>query len=239
MPKTRPDPVDGADTAKRRGFGSLTVRDRLRDEILTLELPPGHLLDEVGLAERFGVSRSPVREALVHLEAEGLVSTLPNKGTVVAGMNLEEFPQYIDALDLVQRAVTRLAAELRTEACLDRIRRAQELYRATIPGRDVLGMIQTNVDFHLAVSDAARNPYLHDAYRRLLIGGRRMARLYYRSYDDDLPPELPAAHDRMIEAIERRDTELAERLARAHTEEVHSRFIHFMGQRRTRDIALR
>ncbi|MBB4003091.1 GntR family transcriptional regulator [Aurantimonas endophytica] len=229
---------DRTELPPRRGFGALTIRDRLRDEILSLHLRPGQLLDEVGLAERFAASRSPVREALVHLQAEGLVDTLPNKGSVVAGMNIEEFPQYIDALDLVQRAVTRLAAELRTDTNLERIRREQERFRATVPAKDALGMIQTNMDFHLAISEAARNPYLHDAYRRLLVGGRRMLRLYYQSYDDDLPPELPASHDRIIEAIERRDVEAADRLAREHAEEVHSRFIHFMGQRRTREISL-
>lgn len=234
----RPRNDEATEPPRKRGFGSLMIRDRLRDEILSLELRPGQLLDEMGLAERFDASRSPVREALVHLEAEGLVHTLPNKGTVVAGMNVEEFPHYIDALDLVQRAVTRLAAELRTDPALEKIRRQQERFRATVPARDALGMIQTNMDFHLAISEAARNPYLHDAYRRLLVGGRRMLRLYYQSYDDDLPPELPASHDRIIEAIERQDVEWAEQLAREHAEEVHSRFIHFMGQRRTRDFSL-
>ncbi|RUU08143.1 GntR family transcriptional regulator, partial [Mesorhizobium sp. M6A.T.Ca.TU.002.02.2.1] len=165
--------------AGKRGFGSIKIHEKLRDEILSLILRPGQLLDEVGIAKRFHVSRSPVREALVRLETEGLVHTLPNKGTVVAGMNLEEFPQYIDALDLVQRAVTRLAAELRSDEALAKIKHEQELFRQTVPVKDVLGMIQKNMDFHLAVAEASRNPYLYDAYSKLLVGGRRMLRLYY------------------------------------------------------------
>lgn len=224
--------------AGRRGFGSIKILEILRDDILSLVLKPGQLLDEVSIARRFHVSRSPVREALVRLEAEGLVYTLPNKGTVVAAMNLEEFPQYIDALDLVQRAVTRLAAELRTDEALEKIKHEQELFRQTVPVKDVIGMIQKNMDFHLAVAEASRNQYLYDAYKKLLVGGRRMLRLYYQSYNDDLPPELPASHDLIIDAIERRDTSLAETLARKHAEEVHQRFIHLMSQRKTRDIEL-
>lgn len=226
-------------SAGKRGFGSIKIHEVLRDEILSLILKPNQLLDEVRIAQRFDVSRSPVREALVRLEAEGLVTTLPNKGTVVAGMNLEEFPQYIDALDLVQRAVTRLAAELRSNEALARIKHQQELFRETVPIKDVIGMIQKNMDFHLAVAEASRNQYLYDAYKKLLVSGRRMLRLYYQSYDDDLPPELPASHDRIIEAIEKQDLDLAEELARKHAEEVHQRFIHLMSQRKTRDIELR
>jgi DNA-binding GntR family transcriptional regulator len=225
--------------ASKRGFGSIKIHEVLRDEILSLVLRPNQLLDELSLAERFSVSRSPVREALVRLEAEGLVQTLPNKGTVVAGMNLEEFPQYIDALDLVQRAVTRLAAELRTDEALAKIKHEQELFRKTVPIKDVIGMIQKNMDFHLAVAEAGRNSYLHEAYRKLLVSGRRMLRLYYQSYNDDLPPELPASHDLIIDAIERQDQNLAEDLARKHAEEVHQRFIHLLSQRKTRDIAFR
>src|SRR5690606_6622085 len=97
-----------------RGYGALQVFERLRNEILSLDLRPGQLIDEASLAARFHVSRSPVREALVRLAAEGLVDTVPNKGTVVTPLNFNEFPAFVDALDLIQRAIFRLAARNRT-----------------------------------------------------------------------------------------------------------------------------
>jgi DNA-binding GntR family transcriptional regulator len=216
----------------------MTIFETLRDEILTLELKPGQLIDEASLAERFAVSRSPVREALVRLGSEGLVKTLPNKGTVVAPLNIEEFPQYIDALDLIQRAVTRLAAELHDEDELARIKAAQEAFRDCVENKDVLGMIAKNRDLHLEISAAGKNRILTDTYRRILDEGRRMLRLYFRSYGDMLPPELCDAHDKMIAAIGKRDLDLAERLAHEHAEEVHARFIHYLSQRKIRDFAV-
>ena len=230
--------VRASAAAGGRGYGALSIFEALRNEILSLELKPGAPIDEAGLAERFRVSRSPVREALVRLGAEGLVHTLPNKGTVVAPLNVEEFPRYIDALDLIQRAVTRLAAELRTADELARIKAAQEEFRRRVAAGDVLGMIEQNRNLHLEIAQAGKNRILTDAYRRILDEGRRMMRLYFRTYGDTLPPALCDAHDRLIEAIEQRDAALAERLAHEHAEEVHQRFIHYISDRRTRDFAI-
>jgi DNA-binding GntR family transcriptional regulator len=221
-----------------RGYGAIHVFERLRDEILSLELKPGQLIDEASLAARFEVSRSPVREALVRLAAEGLVETVPNKGTIVTPLNLEEFPQYIDALDLVQRAVMRLAARHRTDADLNAIVLAQREFRKRVVANDALGMIAQNVVFHLAIATAGRNRILTDTYRRILGEGRRTLRLYYRSYGDTLPEELCHAHDAQIEAIEAQDEALAERLGHEHAEEVHKRFLHFLSERNTREIAI-
>jgi DNA-binding GntR family transcriptional regulator len=221
-----------------RGYGAIHVFERLRDEILSLELKPGQLIDEASLAARFEVSRSPVREALVRLAAEGLVETVPNKGTIVTPLNIEEFPKYIDALDLIQRSVMRLAARNRTEADLVAIRAAQKEFRKRVVANDALGMIAQNVVFHLAIANAGRNRFFAEAYRRLLGEGRRNLRLYYRSYGDTLPEELCHAHDAQVDAIAARDEGLAERLGHEHAEEVHQRFLLFLSERNTRDIAI-
>ena len=77
-------------------------------------LKPGQLLDETSLAERFGLSRSPVREALIRLAGEDLVVILPNRSTIVAPIEIASFPKYVEALDIAQRMNARLAATLRT-----------------------------------------------------------------------------------------------------------------------------
>ena len=84
-----------------KGFSAVKIYETLRGEILSLVLEPSQLIDEVSLAARFKVSHSPVREALVRLVTESLLQTLPNKGTIVAPLRIEEFPQYVDALDLL------------------------------------------------------------------------------------------------------------------------------------------
>jgi DNA-binding GntR family transcriptional regulator len=231
------DKFSGA-SDRARGYGAIHVFERLRDEILSLELRPGQLIDEASLAERFAVSRSPVREALVRLAAEGLVQTFPNKGTIVSPLNIEEFPAYIDALDLIQRAVFRLAAMHRTADDLVAIRAANEEFRARVRANDALGMIAQNARLHLAMSAAGRNRILTDTYRRILDEGRRTLRLYFRSYGDTLPESLCDAHDAQIAAIAAQDVAAAERLAREHAEEVQQRFLHYLSQRNGADLAV-
>ena len=233
--KVKPEPRSGE---RAHGFGAILVFERLRDEILSMELRPGQLIDESNLADRFKVSRSPVREALVRLAAEGLVVTVPNKGTVVAPLNLDEFPAYVDALDLIQRAVFRLAARHHTEADLAAIRAANEEFRTHVRANDALGMIRQNATLHLAMAAAGRNRILTDTYRRILDEGRRTLRLYFRSYGDTLPESLCDAHDAQIAAIAARDEALAERLAHEHAEEVHQRFLRYMGERNSRDLTV-
>lgn len=89
-----------------RRHGGRYIYEELRRQILTLKLKPGVQLDEVSLAAQFGLSRSPVRDALARLVTEGLVTILPNRTTLVTPFEIEEFPNYIAALDLIQRAVT-------------------------------------------------------------------------------------------------------------------------------------
>ena len=93
-----------------KGFGAVKIYETLRSEILSLVLEPSQLIDEVSIAARFKVSRSPVREALVRLATESLLQTLPNKGTIVAPLRIEEFPQYVDALDLLRPIYEKTAA---------------------------------------------------------------------------------------------------------------------------------
>ncbi len=227
-----------ASPKKPRGYGALTIYETLRDDILSLRMAPGQLVDESSLASRFDVSRSPVREALVRLVSESLLQTLPNKGTIVAPLRIEEFPQYVDALDLLQRAATRLAATSRTAEGLDRIREAQCRFEACVARNDVLGMILSNRDFHVAIARAANNSYLEEAYARLLDDGRRFLRLYFKSYDDVLPPELAGGHVQIIDAIARQDAEQAEHCAREHTREMQQRFLVYLGTRRMSGFAV-
>ena len=221
-----------------KGFGAVMIYKTLRNEILSLTLQPSELLDEARLATRFGVSRSPVREAMVRLASESLLQTLPNKGTIVAPLRIEEFPQYVDALDLIQRTVTRLAASKRTKENLLHIKNVQRKYALYVEEGNILGMIQGNRDFHMAIASASNNRYLEQMYLQLLDEGQRPLRLYFESYNNMLPAEAIDQHEQMIAAIEARDADLAERIAREHTTEMQQRFLNYLGFRETSNISV-
>src|SRR4051794_36600781 len=164
--------------------GSTRVYTSLREEILRMELAPGAPIDEVSLSERFGLSRSPIREALARLSSEGLVVILPNRSTIVTPIDFEGLPHYLDALDLLQRAVTRLAAVRRTEAELAKIVAAaeecDEKVRETIATSDSLPMIEANHRFHMVVARSGKNAYYTSFYKRLLDEGRRMLHIHFQ-----------------------------------------------------------
>lgn len=217
-------------TQKRaKGRGSKFVYDELKREILSLALQPGTPLDETSLAERFAMSRSPVREALVRLSAEGLVVMLSNRSTLVAPINMTGFPRYVEALDFLQRINTRLAAQNRTDPEIELMSRAARAFETACAANDYLAMSATNRDFHMAIAGAGKNPYLANAYGQLLDEGRRILHMHFdyikASHTDSL---LGSEHEEMIDAIRAQDIELADRLAHEHTRQFHNRFVEFL-----------
>jgi DNA-binding GntR family transcriptional regulator len=222
-----------------RGSGVQTVYEALRQSIVDLALEPGSPLDEVTLAERFEMSRTPVREALVRLAAEGLVTQLPNRNTIVAPIDLGRLPVYFEALTLMYRVTTRLAASGRTARHLRAMREHQAAYARAVEEGDVPGMIGHNRDFHAAIAEAGGNPYFTALFTRLLDEGRRILRLYYyRSFDDHLPRKYVDEHDAIVAAIEAGDAELSERLAAEHADQIVRQIQAYLARDRTRSVAL-
>ncbi|GGF44023.1 GntR family transcriptional regulator [Youhaiella tibetensis] len=210
-------PEDKSETVARpRGSGAQTIYERLRQSILELAIEPGSALDEVGLSEEFGMSRTPVREALVRLAAEGLVTTLPNRNTIVSPIDFTQLPVYFEALTLMYRVTTRSAAIHHTAEDLIAIRSQQAAFSEAVTRRDALGMIGANRDFHVAIAQAGGNPYFSGLFTRLLDEGRRILRLYYSSFDDRLPRQYVDEHEAIVDAIAARDPDLCEELGAVH-----------------------
>ena len=222
-----------------RGSGVQTIYESLKQSIVDLTLEPGAPLDEVRLAERFDMSRTPVREALVRLAAEGLVTQLPNRNTIVAPIDFGRLPVYFEALTLMYRVTTRLAAAGRTPRHLETMRRYQALYAEAVGKNDVPGMIGHNRDFHVAIAEAGGNPYFTGLFTRLLDEGRRILRLYYyKSFKDHLPRKYVKEHDAIVDAIEARDVELCERLAAEHADQIVAQIQSYIARDRTKELVL-
>ncbi|MBZ7926334.1 GntR family transcriptional regulator [Ensifer adhaerens] len=227
------------ETKRAKGTGWKSVYETLRTEILALTLAPGQLLDENSLAERFDMSRSPVREALIRLAGEELVVTLSNRSTIVAPIEVATFPKYVEALDIAQRMNTRLAAQLRTDADLKAISKRQKEFEAAVKGANHLQMSEANKQFHMAIAAAGKNAYLASFYERLLNQGQRMLHLHFeyleRTHEGYL---LTDEHNQMLEAIRMRDADLADELAHAHTRQFQDNFMNFMRENYTTDVSL-
>ena len=213
-------PIETTKRSRTRGSTAQVVYDDLKRSIIELTLQPGSPLDEVSLSEQFDMSRTPIREALVRLVAEGLVKTLPNRNTVVAAIDFEQLPIYFEALALMYRVTTRSAALHRREEHLVEIRSFEAAYADAVKQRDALKMIQANRDFHLAIAQAGGNTYFTTLFGRLLDEGRRILRLYYQSFDDRLPHQYVEEHSEIVAAIEARDHDKADALAASHADQI-------------------
>lgn len=230
---------DELEVKRIRGTGWKNVYDTLRNEILALALPPGHLLDETTLAERFAMSRSPVREALIRLGSDELVVTLSNRSTIVAPIEVATFPKYVEALDIAQRMNTRLAAALRTDSDLKAMSKRQKAFEAAVKTGNHLAMSEANKEFHMAIAYAGKNQYLAAFYEKLLSQGQRMLHLHFeyleRTHEGYL---LTDEHNLMLEAIKDRNVDLADELAHAHTRQFQDNFINFMRENYTTEAPL-
>jgi DNA-binding GntR family transcriptional regulator len=215
------DPDGQRKPDRKRGSGVRLVYDILREEILDLALAPGSIVDEVLLADRFGLSRTPIREALVRLAGEGLIVTLPNRSTMVAPIDFANLGAFFDALVLMYRVTTRLAAEFHAGADLARLEALQADFARTVNAGDDLAMIAANRDFHIAIAEAGRNPYYLGLFARLLDEGRRILRMYYyTSFQPATPHPYILEHEAILAAIAARDVGLCDRLAKEHAERI-------------------
>ena len=223
---------------RKRGEGVKFVYEILRDDILNLVLPPGSPIDEIQLSERLSMSRTPIREALVRLAGEGLVTTLPNRSTVVSNIDFLNLHTFFDALTLMYRVTTRLAAEYRTDADLAQIRAYQAAFTRAVDAQDALAMIATNRALHAAIAEAGRNPSYLAFFLRILDEGRRLLRLSYQSFNDRLPQEYSDEHEAIIAAIAARDVDLCDRLARAHADQIVRQIQRVFAQDLRQDVTL-
>jgi DNA-binding GntR family transcriptional regulator len=232
-------PAGGTARTKRtRGTGASYVYESLKALILDLELKPGTLLDETLVSRQFNVSRSPVREALIRLSAEGLVQTLRNRTSIVAQFDVGALPAYFDAMQLLYRVSERLAATNATPAQIERLRRIVHQHEDALHRNDMMSMVRFNHDFHSAIAQMSDNPFITGWMRGLLDQGQRILRLYAHSLGDHVPDATLRPHRDMVKAIAAGDADGAEEAGRADAQALIDAFKRNLSERLTAGIAL-
>jgi DNA-binding GntR family transcriptional regulator len=206
-----------------KGTGMQRVYAQVREDIIALRLPPGADLDESSLEQRFAVSRTPVREALIRLASEGLIVLLPNRGARVTHIDISDIPSLFEALELCQRATTRWATARRSPADISDLRRTNQAFLEAVRNGDSESMGEINKEFHMLVGRACGNRYFESLYASLLAVSLRLARTAFAfaptndDYYETYYMEVVRQHEAMIDAIERGDAEAADNLAGLHT----------------------
>ncbi len=191
------------------------LRAKIEQDILTLKLKPGERLDECGLAERYGTSRTPVREALLQLSSDGLVDIRPKKGAIVAKLSIRELVELFEVIAELEGACGRLAAKSYTAQDLEAINAAQETCRKYAELRDPQGYQQADEAFHAAIYAASRN----DCLVKLVVGVSKRVAVYRRSQFEQMDRiRLSISeHDQIIHTIQDGLADEADRLLQLHT----------------------
>ena len=137
-----------------------TLRDTLEEDIVRGIFAPGERLDEVGLTERFGVSRTPVREALKQLAAVGLVETIPKRGAFVARIGLPQLVEMFEVMAELEGMCARLAARRITEPETRALQRSLEACERAAEDDDPDAYYYENERFHACIYQASHNSFL-------------------------------------------------------------------------------
>ncbi|HKX31277.1 MAG TPA: GntR family transcriptional regulator [Blastocatellia bacterium] len=179
------------------------VYSRLRAMLVEGQIPPGAKLNERELSELMRVSRTPLREAIKLLAAEGLVDLLPNRGAVAVKLGEADVLNTFEVLAGLEGMSGEFAAQRITDAELREVRALQYEMRACFTRRDLSGYYRLNAEIHTAINNAAKNPVLVNTYRGI---NARVQSLRFRTNQDEAKwKRAMAEHEQMLEALEARD----------------------------------
>ena len=172
-------------------------------------------LDERQLCEALGVSRTPVREAMTRLEQEGLLRTLPRRGIFIARKTKREIIEMIEMWAALESMAARLATLNASDADIASLRHLFDSFVSSKPTEHLDEYSDANIAFHQAIIGLSGSHLMGKAIENLFIHVRAIRR---RTISErDRAERSIVEHMRIIEALERRDTELAERLVRDHS----------------------
>lgn len=190
------------------------VFNTLRQAILRGELKPGERLMEIQLANKLGVSRTPIREALRKLELEGLVNMVPRKGAEVADITEKSLRDVLEVRKALEELSVQLACEKITEEEIEELKRVAERFKDTLDDQDVTKIAEAGVAFHDVIYTATDNQKLI-----LLLNNLREQMYRYRvEYlkKEEAYPQLIAEHEELIDNISKRNKEEATRIMCEH-----------------------
>lgn len=194
----------------------------LRYEILTGRLRPGDLLREGQIASTYGVSKTPVREALQRLVHAELVQVMPGRGYQVYSPSLREVREMVEVREILEGETAGRAARYATA---EEVSAIKDISSTTYTKRDeasILAFHDANLRLHSLIAEASRNEYLAKVVRQLL---ERMQLVVIGEVDFGDPEEIVREHIVVSEAIERHDEEAASELMRAQVRNGLQRFI--------------
>lgn len=190
------------------------VAERLRQRIFSHELPPGTWVDEQALAEHYGISRTPLREALKVLASEGLVTLKPRRGCYVTEISERDLDEVFSVMALLEGECARILVDRATDRQLDHLKAIHAELERAAAARDIEGFFEANQSFHRAIQEFADNHWLMHVIEDL----RKVIKLsrHHSLFSEGRLEQSLAEHRAILHALMARDADTAETLMRTH-----------------------
>jgi len=186
------------------------ILENIRDAILKGTLAPGERVSEPDLAERYGISRTPIREAFRQLESEGYLTVVPRKGAVITSLSERDVEEFYAIKSMLEGYAAQLAAQLLTDKEIQRLEKINARLAALAAAGDVKSFFRVHNEFHEVFITASGNNKLYELIQQMLVKFNRL-----RIASLSLPGRMETSvreHEKIIEAFKARDSALANRL---------------------------
>lgn len=208
-------------TGKPAAKGAASLREQayaqIKQRIIACDLRPGDAINEAQLTQLLGLGRTPVHQALHRLEMEGMVTILPRKGVMVTPISLNDILDMIEVRVCNEQLCVKLALERAQESDFLAMRQIIERTPALLQRRDVNGLMEVDLQFHLAISAAARNRVLAELLRSL---HEKQARFWFLTLSEMHHSErIYDEHMQILTAMENRDSDAAMQAIHHHIDD--------------------
>jgi len=188
------------------------ILETIREAILKGDLKPGEKVAEPELAEQFGISRTPIREAFRQLESEGYLTVVPRKGAVVAALSERDVQEFYEVKSILEGYAAELAAENLSDKELAKLESINERLKQLASTGDVKTFYKIHNEFHEMFLKAANNTKLYDLIKQL---GMKFSRMRMASLSVDGRMAISVSeHDKLLDAFRRHDGKTAEALVK-------------------------
>jgi len=191
------------------------VAERLRERIFSHELPPGTWVDEQALAEQYGISRTPLREALKVLASEGLVTLKPRRGCYVTEISERDLDEVFSVMSMLEGECARASTQHASKADLERLQAIHVDLEKAAAANDINGFFEANQAFHHAIQEIADNRWLLHVIEDL----RKVIKLsrHHSLFSEGRLEQSLAEHSGILDALLARDATAAETRMREHS----------------------
>lgn len=213
---------------------AVSAYESIVKKIVSLEYQPSQHLEESQLVEELKIGRTPVREALVRLQGEKMVESLPNKGMIVRPITLQNTKAMFEAMIIIELGVADVAVTKDCSRNIKEMELANEAVRLAIQSNRVFRLVEANHEFHMNFAHCSRNEFLIRAANDVRNEAKRLS---YLSYGNTIDPDRPLTmhydsvvteHDQIIRSLEEKNRERLRQLLHDHIETFRQRIIRFM-----------